>query len=290
MYPGGKDGAGVWQRAVNQIPPHDVLISAFAGDCAVSRHIRPAAATILIDRDAGILRRWETRRRPNTKLICADALQWLRFAFFLQDGEPKSAGAAAPGTVVDSRGASSLKIPAWEPGGDAFFRGLVPDRRLALRADHTDAVYSLVGSESQPTVFVYCDPPYLPSTRSKASIYRHEMTAEDHAGLLDVVLRLPCHILIHGYPSAMYSAALWNWRTFRFRAMSRGGLRTEQVWMNYADPAELHDYRYVGENKRQRERIRRRCRNWSASLARAGAHERGAILQALDETVRRRKA
>jgi DNA adenine methylase len=264
-YAGGKDGAGIWQRAVNQIPPHDIFISAFAGDCAVSRHIRPAAATILIDRDAGILRRWETRRRPNTKLVCADAMQWLRFAFFLQDETPKAAAAAAavPGTAADFRDESSLKIPAWGPGSDAFFRGLVP---------------RTVGA---PRVFAYLDPPYLPSTRSKAKIYRHEMTTEDHARLLDVILRLPCHVLIHGYPSAMYSAALWNWRTFTYRAMTRGGLRTEQIWANYQSPAELHDYGQVGANKRQRERIRRRCKNWTASLARAGAHERGAILQSI---------
>ena len=65
-YPGGKDGSGVWQNLINQIPPHDVWVSAFAGDCAVTRHIRPAASSVLIDRDAGVLRRWISRLRPET--------------------------------------------------------------------------------------------------------------------------------------------------------------------------------------------------------------------------------
>jgi DNA adenine methylase len=46
VYYGGKDGAGVAQRLINQIPPHRVFVSAFLGDCAVLRRIRPAELTI----------------------------------------------------------------------------------------------------------------------------------------------------------------------------------------------------------------------------------------------------
>lgn len=88
-YPGGKNGAGVWQGLINQIPPHDVWISGFAGDCAATRHIRPATASILCDLDDQVLRRWIVRRRTQTRLLNVDCVQWLRFAFdldcFLED-------------------------------------------------------------------------------------------------------------------------------------------------------------------------------------------------------------
>jgi DNA adenine methylase len=35
---------------------------------------------------------------------------------------------------------------------------------------------------------IYLDPPYLPETRVKKKLYRHEMTREDHVRLLAVVL------------------------------------------------------------------------------------------------------
>ena len=53
-YPGGKSGAGVYQRLINEIPPHDMLIVPFAGRCGVTRRIRPAEHTILIDRDGNL--------------------------------------------------------------------------------------------------------------------------------------------------------------------------------------------------------------------------------------------
>lgn len=299
-YPGGKDTPGVWQRIVNQIPPHDVWISAFAGDCAVTRHIRPAAASVLIDLDHTALNRWHGRQRVNTRLLHADAVTWLRFAFFLQGATPNSASSAADADLCDGRPPRNLATAAavaessggvlrrrsWRPGADAFFRGLVPETAWVARSSDGGSgdAGSCDGSRNGPRVFVYADPPYVHSTRGKDRIYQHEMTDEQHAEFLRIAKCLPCDVLIHGYPSSLYSEALQRWRTFTFKAMTRGGLRTEQVWCNYAEPTELHDYSQVGANKRQRERIRRRCRNWSAALARAGSHERGAILQALTRT------
>ena len=50
-YPGGKAGSGVYQTLINQIPPHDVYVSATAGHDAVLRYKRPAARNIAIDLD-----------------------------------------------------------------------------------------------------------------------------------------------------------------------------------------------------------------------------------------------
>ena len=272
-YAGGKDGPGVWQRAVNQITPHDVFVSAFAGDCAVTRHIRPAASTVLIDLDPDVVRHWESRRWEGLRVYCMDALTWLRHRFRLQAPPQKTAGSSAAGKRRESsytgwepvKRKKPFEIPAWQPGADAIFRGMVPGSDPA----------------TPPRVFVYLDPPYLLSTRTKQRIYRHELTTEDHWELLRIARQLPCHCLIHGYPSNMYGQALHDWRSFTFLASTRGGQRTEQVWCNYPDPIELHDYAHVGEDRRVRERIARRRRNWLAALKRVGPHERGAILQAL---------
>ncbi len=51
-YIGNKARAGVLQRIINLIPPHDVFIEPFAGSAGVAREKRPAAETILIDKSA----------------------------------------------------------------------------------------------------------------------------------------------------------------------------------------------------------------------------------------------
>lgn len=49
-YPGGKSQAGVFQRIINLIPPHDTFVELFAGSGAISRLKGPARRTILIDK------------------------------------------------------------------------------------------------------------------------------------------------------------------------------------------------------------------------------------------------
>jgi DNA adenine methylase len=51
-YDGGKNGEGVYQRLINEIPPHDVRIEAFAGSLAISYRMKPALVNFGIDTDA----------------------------------------------------------------------------------------------------------------------------------------------------------------------------------------------------------------------------------------------
>ena len=86
MWPGGKDGAGVAQRLINQIPPHDVFVSAFLGDCAVMRRLKPASLSIGIDLDRENIDRWAANAAAcgvpdRTAFFCCDAVEWLRHRF-----------------------------------------------------------------------------------------------------------------------------------------------------------------------------------------------------------------
>ena len=117
-------------------------------------------------------------------------------------------------------------------------------------------------------ICVYCDPPYLRETRRdpKREYYTHDWTVADHERFLDVVTArsLSFPMLISGYWSELYADRLAGWATDHFQASTRGGVAEEWLWANYARPTELHDYRYVGGDYRERERIqkhhRRRCR------------------------------
>jgi len=111
-------------------------------------------------------------------------------------------------------------------------------------------------------VFSYLDPPYPMSTRkSDRPRYKFEMTDEQHIELLKYIA--PIHyersyIAISTYDNDMYREHLQHWRKIQFNAPTRNGSATETLYMNYPPPAKLHDYRYLGDNKAQRQAIKRK--------------------------------
>jgi len=160
-----------------------------------------------------------------------------------------------------------------------------------VRFVHDDAIAFLGGEGLPRETLVYCDPPYLMETRRGArAIYANEMTALQHRQLLRCCLGLDCMVMISGYWSELYDKALQGWRCDRRRVMTRGGTWAEEcLWMNYPAPFALHDYRYLGCDFRERERIKRRKARWVARLEKMPELERFAVLDAI-EVVRYRLA
>jgi len=60
----------------------------------------------------------------------------------------------------------------------------------------------------------------------------------------------------------------------------------ERIWMNYRKPVELHDYAYIGDGRRSRERIRRRQKNWREQLLKMPQQERLAMLEVLNNSLK----
>ena len=134
--------------------------------------------------------------------------------------------------------------------------------------------------------FIYLDPPYLFSSRSGTkNIYKQEFgTDDEHRDLLVLLRTFPSRIAISGYGTSLYDELLHDWRHITFTTTKRSGERaTEWLWMNYPEPTALHDYRYLGQNFRERERIKRKKQRWTERLRRLPALERYALLSALDE-------
>lgn len=233
-YPGGKNGAGVYQTIINLMPPHEIYIEPFLGGGAIMRLKRPAKLNIGLDLDSSVIARFrdEDRSARNSDTRDRD---------------------------VDHR-------PKW-------------------RFDQADAIaflrsYSFTGKE-----LVYCDPPYMHETRVRRDLYRFEMSNGDHKKLLQVVRSIPARVMISGYFTKLYASELGKWNHATFQAVTRGGsVRTEWLWFNFERPIALHDYRYLGRNFRERERIKRKTLRWSNRLSRMPDLERRALLHALELT------
>lgn len=162
----------------------------------------------------------------------------------------------------------------------ARLRSELPSAELASG----DGVAFLERFKWQGAELVYCDPPYLMETRrSKRALYKFEIT--HHQRLLNVLKSLPCDVLLSGYWSELYASELKDWRAVSYQAMTRAGrMATEYVWCNFPEPVELHDYRYLGRDFRERERIKRKKKRWSNKLMEMPALERYAILAAIRES------
>jgi hypothetical protein len=102
-----------------------------------------------------------------------------------------------------------------------------------------------------------------------------------HIELLEVIKSIPCMVMISGYESQLYRDSLNNWHTYYFQAATHHGMATEWIWMNYPPPVQLHDYRYLGNNFREREKIKIKSKRWATRYKSMPVLERQALLSAL---------
>lgn len=142
---------------------------------------------------------------------------------------------------------------------------------------------------------VYCDPPYVLSTRQNRFYYAHEFSDHDHRDLLTLLNGLKCHVLLSGYPSELYESMLrapsrfkpftvgTGWRCMEYRTRTRGRTVTECLWCNFPEPTDLHDWRYAGQNFRERLYYSRLSKRWLAKLEAMPERKRNFLLDAIIE-------
>lgn len=136
-------------------------------------------------------------------------------------------------------------------------------------------------------VVIYADPPYLESTRTSSKRYRNEYTEYDHRALIAILKDLAAQgvcVIISGYPSPLYDELLDGWRTHEFQAMTRGGVRTEKLWMSYPPPPPFW-HTQAGKDAEDRRRIKRLAGRWRDNFARRTPMEQIAILAQLASTM-----
>lgn len=129
-------------------------------------------------------------------------------------------------------------------------------------------------------VLIYADPPYLLSTRTSKARYKHDFKETDHIKLINILRSVPASVILSGYPSRLYDELLNDWRTFQFQVMTRGGPRTEQLWLNF--PADAYHWStFAGSNFTDRQRIKRKAKRWKNNYQKLPSAERMAVLSAL---------
>ncbi len=150
-----------------------------------------------------------------------------------------------------------------------------PVKRINGCAYQFLAEYDYQGSE-----LIYSDPPYLRRTRTSGRRYRFDYEEPDHIELLNLLKTLPCHVILSGYPSALYDDLLDGWRSLELQVMNQDGVRTEKLWFNFAIDR-VHWASYAGRNFTDRQRIKRKAANWGRRYQALPRAERLAVLAAM---------
>ena len=137
---------------------------------------------------------------------------------------------------------------------------------------------ALLDKYDRPDHLFYLDPPYIKSARrDPKDIYQFEMTDNDHEQLLKQITTMMAMVVISGYDNDLYQDYLSEWNSCSIEVMTHAGPATETIWYNYSRPIELHDYRYIGKDFTDRQRIKRKRFNILKRIASLPEVERNAF-------------
>lgn len=101
-----------------------------------------------------------------------------------------------------------------------------------------DAI-KLMEEYNSPNVFMYCDPPYVLSTRSSAERYVVDMADEEQERFINTCVNSKAKLLISGYDCELYDTLTHNgFEKISFDVNTISGnrkpkIKTETLWKNY---------------------------------------------------------
>lgn len=254
-YHGGKFRLAEW--VIAHFPEHRIYVEPFGGAASVLLKKPRSHGEVYNDLDGDIVNVMRVIRDPEQRSALVEALTLTPYARdeFLAAWEPSenpverarrtliraemgfgSAGATkgTTGFRIDTKRNYCNAMHVWAALPDKL--SSIGQRLAGVLIENRDAMKILRDHDSPATLF-YVDPPYVHETRKMgAATYRHEMTNEQHAALLESLLRLEGMVILSGYAHPLYDEALSGWERIETRsrmAAGRGtGIRTEILWIS----------------------------------------------------------
>lgn len=252
-YHGGK--TRIADKIVSMFPSHDCYVEPFGGGAAVLLAKPRSRLEIYNDMDCDMVALFRTLRDHPKQLADAVALTpFARDEFELSMTDCDDDLEKARRVLIRSHMGHGGTGTIWRTGFAKDRRnGVVPvDTWMALPAVVRETAERMLGvvienREAQrvlldhdaPGALHYVDPPYLHETRGKHR-YRFEMTTADHERLLSAVRKLKGSVVLSGYSSGLYDAALHDWTRVEIKARADKAIpKTEVIWTNFCDAAPL---------------------------------------------------
>lgn len=261
---------GKWKLApwvISHMPPHRIYVEPFGGGASVLLRKGRAYAEIYNDLDdeaVGLFRVLRDRESaaelerilrltPFARAEFREAYQptddqiersrRLLIRSFMGFGSNAHAsqhkGHRSTGFRANSSRSGTTPAHDWRNYPDAL-EALI-ERLQGVTIENRDAREVMAQHDGETTLH-YVDPPYLPETRARGNrydlawrMYRHEMSRQDHAELLDFLCEREGMVMLAGYPDPLYDDRLTDWRRVEVKAFADGAReRTEVMWLNPA--------------------------------------------------------
>jgi len=262
-YTGGKSTIAPW--IVNQFPEHSKYVEPFCGSLAVFFHKPPCHFEVINDLDREVVNFFQCIRDHVDELtmqLLFTPVSREEFIIALQDADNLSlveraraffirqnqgfAGSASSQGCWTIRDLSSRNLPIgiadWQTkiallsGASQRLRNTIIENRDAL-----EVIQKIERMNNPDQMLVYCDPPYVASTRKTTNIYTYEMADTQHENLLQVAVKSQAMWAISGYDSEMYHDYLRNWICRKKNVVLhasghikgvKSDRRTECLWLN----------------------------------------------------------
>ena len=259
-YHGGKFRSAPW--IIAHMPPHNVYVEPYGGAASVLLRKPISFAEIYNELDSEISELFQVLRDPVKSKELVRLVELTSFS----RSEYESAFERNGNMVENARklickyfmGYSSDSVTR---NGKSGFRSIHMKSGRYCAADWENYPYHLAMAIKRlkrvlienlpaldvieryygPNTLLYCDPPYIPSTRNIRNYdksYRHEMTDEDHILLSDKLHTCQGMVIISGYPSELYDELYSGWQRHESSSRIHGGKRngakvvTEVIWLN----------------------------------------------------------
>jgi len=252
------------RRIVSLMPPHVHYVEPFAGGLSVLLAKSPdGVSEVANDLDGRLANFWRTladptrfdRFRRTVQAVPFSEREWQDAAKRPGDPDPVVAAVAffvrcrlslagrmdtfAPLSRNRARRGMNEQVAAWLSAVDGL---PALHSRLIRVAILNRPALDVIRSQDGPGTLFYLDPPYLPATRAAATVYRCEMSADDHRELLAVVRDCAGRVMLSGYRNELYDRELSGWvrHDFDLPNNAAGGKAkrrmTESVWCNFTRP------------------------------------------------------
>ena len=258
-YYGGKTTLA--ERIADLLPQHAHYVEPFAGSLAVLLAKPRSEMETVNDLDQDLMTFWRVLRDQPAELEMAmhftpHARGEHQAAYDLEAPSDLERARRVWVLLTQGRG-GSLRRTGWrfyrDPAGSTYS---FPDYLTAYAERVPGAAARLHGVSLEcrpalevvrdygkhPNVLLYCDPPYLATSRNSTN-YRHEMGAEtEHRELAEALKECRASVVLSGYSSPLYDdlfvdwhrveMAAWTGNGIRAGATKTDGIRTEVLWSN----------------------------------------------------------
>ncbi|MGE5590981.1 MAG: DNA adenine methylase [Bacillota bacterium] len=247
-YPGSKWRLARWIAA--NLPKHTSYVEPYFGSGAVFFTKAPSHVETINDIDGQVVNLFrQVRERASELADLVETTPWAREEYDLsQEPADDDLEAArrflarcwmAYGATTDRRTGWRNDVQGHQGSTCARVWKRLPNRIMAVADRLRDAqienrpALEVIQRHRYPDVLIYADPPYPLRARSGRRLYKHEMTEQDHAELLEVLDQHPGPVVLSGYANPLYDERLAHWGRKTARATAQGGLRREEVlWLN----------------------------------------------------------